>query len=120
MAEEEAEPLATEVVEWIVTQLPRDYAWPGNFRELEQCVRNVLIRGEYRPTRGDGGTSIAELVDGIQEASLSVDELLRRYCTLVYFRTGSWDGAARQLGVDRRTVKAKVDTDLLDRLERES
>ncbi len=47
--QEEAEGLAGEVEAWIRTHLGADYPWPGNFRELEQCVRNVMIRKEYHP-----------------------------------------------------------------------
>ena len=36
--------------------------------------------------------------------------------TIVYSRTGSYEETARRLGLDRRTVKAKVDTALLARL----
>ena len=46
---DEAPALAVEVVEWVDQHLGADYAWPGNFRELEQCVRSVLIRKEYWP-----------------------------------------------------------------------
>jgi len=49
IVEHEADPLAVEVTGWIEENLGRDYPWPGNFRELEQCVRNVLIRRTYRP-----------------------------------------------------------------------
>jgi hypothetical protein len=41
---------------------------------------------------------------------------LRRYCTLVFARTGSYQETARRLGLDRRTVKDKVDPAWLDRL----
>lgn len=40
---------------------------------------------------------------------MTADEVLRRYCSLVYAREGSYEGAARRLGLDRRTVKSKVD-----------
>src|SRR5262249_24766797 len=46
---EEAERCLPEVEEWIATNLPTGYGWPVNFRELEQCVRNVIIRRSYRP-----------------------------------------------------------------------
>jgi hypothetical protein len=48
--------------------------------------------------------------------SLSADELLRRYCTLVYAETGSYQETGRRLGLDRRTVKDKVDANLLEQL----
>src|SRR5437870_2345249 len=41
IGEEGAAALAEEVHGWIVGHLGEDYPWPGNFRELEQCVRNV-------------------------------------------------------------------------------
>lgn len=47
---------------------------------------------------------------------LTADELLGRYVTIVYSRTGSYEETARRLGLDRRTVKAKVDAALLGRL----
>ena len=50
------------------------------------------------------------------ERVFSAEEVLATYCTLVYHRVGSYEGAARVLGLDRRTVKAKIDRDLLERL----
>jgi transcriptional regulator with GAF, ATPase, and Fis domain len=50
--EAEAESLAEETERWIAVNLRPDYRRPGNVRELEQCVRNVMIRGEYRPAGG--------------------------------------------------------------------
>lgn len=118
---EEAVDLADEVVERVETSLGRDYPWPGNFRELEQCVRNVLVRREYRPRvagpeGGHGDDARAELALAFERGEKSADEILRGYCTLVYADRGSFDGAARVLGLDRRTVKAKVDPEILRRL----
>ncbi|HJQ40035.1 MAG TPA: sigma-54 factor interaction domain-containing protein, partial [Thermoanaerobaculia bacterium] len=48
-SDEEADELAGEVVRAIGVSPGRDYRWPGNFRELEQCVRSVMLRGDYRP-----------------------------------------------------------------------
>ncbi|MCX5662617.1 MAG: sigma 54-interacting transcriptional regulator [Planctomycetota bacterium] len=109
---EEAAGLAEEVVGWIGKRLGKDYAWPGNVRELEQCVRSVLIRKEYHPhapPEGPTGSSPVELAAAMASMSLSADELLRRYCTLAYAKTGSYLETARRLGIDRRTVKQKVD-----------
>ncbi len=117
---EEALDVVAEVEHWIDEHLGMDYAWPGNIRELEQCVRNVLIRKQYRPAHARGtaahGSFNRSLADDIAEGRLTIDELLRRYCTLVYAQTGSFEATARRLKIDRRTVKAKVDRQLLDGL----
>jgi hypothetical protein len=90
-------------------------------RELEQCVRNVLIRGQYRPPpvrmRPGGDDPYRDLVEQVASGALSADELLSRYCTIVYLQTGSYEQAARRLGLDRRTVKARVDEQFLTRLQ---
>lgn len=124
---EEAQPLADEVVRWIETHLGPDYAWPGNIRELEQCVRNILIRQEYHPVvnSGSNGTvaltadqqaAVGEapgLAANIAEGNLTAEEMLQLYCTLIYAREGSYEATARRLKLDRRTVKSKVDLSLL-------
>ncbi|HWC98598.1 MAG TPA: sigma 54-interacting transcriptional regulator [Candidatus Sulfopaludibacter sp.] len=110
----EAEELAPEVLDWILVNLGAGYAWPGNYRELEQCVKNVLIRRNYRPSGGAAGNPLDELTTDVRNGKLTADELLARYVTLIYSRTGSYEETARRLGLDRRTVKAKVDTKLLE------
>jgi DNA-binding NtrC family response regulator len=100
------------VVAWIEDHLGRDYAWPGNIRELEQCLRNVLIRRAYTPAQSTASQSTTdaheELTQAILEARLTADELLRRYCQLVFASTGSYEATARKLKLDRRTVRAKI------------
>jgi len=108
----EAESLADEVVAWIEVHLGRDYAWPGNIRELEQCLRNVLIRRAYTPAQSASPRGPVdaheELAHAMREGRLTADELLRRYCQLVFATTGSYEATARKLKLDRRTVRAKV------------
>jgi transcriptional regulator with AAA-type ATPase domain len=117
VGEESAPELAREVVAWIDRRLGRDYPWPGNVRELAQCVSNVLIRHEYRPAaRVPAAHPRQALAEEILSGRLSAEEVLNRYCTLVYAETGSYQESARQLGLDRRTVKARVDEGLLARL----
>jgi len=112
---EEAETLAEEVARWIRENLDPDYAWPGNVRELEQCVRNIMIRKAYQPTRGCNPLSKPREVflDAVQARRLTIDELVRQYCTLVYAETGSYQETSRRLRIDRRTVKDRVDRDFL-------
>jgi DNA-binding NtrC family response regulator len=120
IAGDECGDLANEVTEWIESDLGPDYAWPGNFRELEQCVRNVLIRRTYSPSE-QPPTGVQEaLLQGIQQAELTADEVLTHYCTLTYARTGSYVETARRLALDRRTVKAHVGPALLEQLRTEA
>lgn len=105
--DDEADELTSETVSWIESRLGLDYDWPGNVRELEQCVRNILIRRDYRPN-APGRDAAGALAADIASGSLTADELLCRYCALVYAETGSYQETARRLGLDRRTVKAKV------------
>lgn len=115
--EDEAEELTEEVVSFIGENIPGDYAWPGNVRELEQCVRSILVQGSYHPDE----TSVASSANGISRRLLAgegtAEELLREYATRVYARVGSYEAAARILEIDRRTVKAKIDPELLERLQ---
>jgi len=110
--EVEADALANDVVRAITQSPGLDYPWPGNFRELEQCVRSVMLRGTYRPA----SVSTHDLAQAVLSGDLTADELLRRYCTLLYAKTRNYSHVAEKLGVDRRTVRAKIDEELLARL----
>jgi transcriptional regulator with AAA-type ATPase domain len=108
VGEDDGPALTREVVRFVDKRLAPGYAWPGNVRELEQCVRNVLIRGEYTPPALHGPGADDPLASALREGTLSADALLRRYCTHVYTLTGSYEEAARRLGLDWRTVKARI------------
>ena len=113
----DAHDLADEVIRWIEGHLPTDYAWPGNYRELEQCVKNVLIRRDYRPSSPAPEGPIDECVREWRGGKLTAERLLSQYCTLIYHQTGSYEETARRLELDRRTVKSKVDSRLLEKLK---
>jgi len=112
----EGEELAGEVTAWIERNLEPDYAWPGNYRELEQCVKNVMIRRDYRPSRAAVSDPVDEFVKELRAGKLTADEALSRYSTIVYWQTGSYEETARRLGLDRRTVKSRIDVGFLGRL----
>jgi transcriptional regulator with PAS, ATPase and Fis domain len=105
---DEADRCLPEVREWITTQLPANYRWPGNYRELEQCVRNIVIRRSYRPLQQHTENSREAFFDDFRAGRLPFSEVLSCYAALVYRQTGSYEEAARRLKLDRRTVKAKV------------
>jgi DNA-binding NtrC family response regulator len=119
---EEVERLTSEVVAWIDRALDRDYAWPGNFRELGQCVRNVMIRGSYRPpsasrARAGAWGPIDEMLHQVRGVEVTADELLGRYYALAYDQSaGSYTAAGQRLGVDWRVVKRRLDQTFLERL----
>ena len=114
-----AEDLTGMVLSWIEKNLNNEYHWPGNFRELEQCVWNILIRNEYHPMSraneqpGNAG-SIGGVVSSLAEMKVSADDLLNAYCAIVYKQSGSYEEAARLLKLDRRTVKKRVEQQLLE------
>jgi transcriptional regulator with AAA-type ATPase domain len=117
---EEAEVLANEVEAWIDRHLGRGYPWPGNFRELEQCVRNVLIRREYQPAYAAENSMTDDpcraLAGAVAAGRLTMDELERYYYTLVYAQTSSYQETGRRLNRNWRTIKSKIDQQLLQQL----
>ena len=109
---DESTRLAEETEAWIAARLA-DYQWPGNIRELEQCVRNVMIRGEYWPPEPLGDSEVCDAnqkwIKDAEAGRLSADELLAHYCAAVYRQLGTYEGTAQALGIDRRTVKSRVE-----------
>jgi transcriptional regulator with AAA-type ATPase domain len=94
------------------------YAWPGNIRELEQCVRNLLIHDRYTPPEAvPAKRGLQALFSDMEGAQADMDRVMSAYSTWVYAQKGSFEKAAETLGVDRRTVSKHVDRELLDEFE---
>ncbi len=98
--------LASQTLGIIERDVPAGYPWPGNVRELEQVVRRVLLEQrcppDYQPV---ADTLAAELEVG----SVTAQELLHRYCQMLYQRFGTYEAVAKHTGLDRRTAKKYVE-----------
>jgi len=114
--QDEAEPLADEVMCAIEVSPGLDYRWPGNFRELEQCVRSVMLRGSYHSSAPSTGDARQRIAHGILSGNFTADDLLRNYCTLLYAVSRNYNDVAKKLQLDWRTVRAKIDEALLREL----
>ena len=92
-------------------QLPSDYPWPGNVRELEQSVRRILLKQQYEGDRSVTSTDEVEsFYASLAEGNFTAHELLSRYCRLHYDRLGTYEAVAKQIELDRRTVKKYIDS----------
>jgi hypothetical protein len=49
-----------------------------------------------------------QLARQIHELELTADELLTQYARIAYAKTGCYKHAAERLGLDRRTLRARV------------
>jgi DNA-binding NtrC family response regulator len=90
--------------------LPRGYAWPGNVRELEQAVRRILLTGRYAGDIAEAATNDEELLsEKLRAGELTAEELLARYCALLYRRLGTYAEVAKRTGLDPRTSRKYVE-----------
>jgi transcriptional regulator with GAF, ATPase, and Fis domain len=97
LAAAESRELARSVLSVIERDLGASYAFAGNVRELEQCVRRVLMTGRCS-TDAASGTTLHELPRELADATLSGCALLDQYCALLHARTGSYFEVARIRG----------------------
>lgn len=104
-----------EVMSGIERSVGFDYDWPGNMRELEQCVRNLLIHGRYLPAAVNKDRSGLEpLFEQMRDAEADLQRVASTYSRWVYERSGSYARAGEVLGLDRRTVAKHIGDGLLE------
>jgi transcriptional regulator with AAA-type ATPase domain len=106
IAGEPVEELAASVVDSLQRELP-GHPFHGNVRELEQCVRRVLLTGHCGPDVAPNPTT-AEQPPELAGGELTAEELVRAYCERLYARSGSYVQVAQVTGLDRRTVRRYV------------
>jgi DNA-binding NtrC family response regulator len=109
MVGQETPELVERVRNVIVRQLGADYPWYGNVRELEQCVRRVLVRETYEGDKTHNAPDLqSRLMTGIELGNLSAQDLMSGYCKLLYERYGTYEEVARRTELDRRTVTKHI------------
>ncbi|MCE5185446.1 MAG: sigma 54-interacting transcriptional regulator [Planctomycetaceae bacterium] len=102
--------IAGRVLDVIDKRLGKHYPWPGNVRELAQCIRRVMLKHDYEGQLDYKQAPSNAFLAGVENGTLSADELLDGYCTQVYNRLKTYEETARVTGLDRRTVKKRVDS----------
>jgi transcriptional regulator with AAA-type ATPase domain len=110
IAGERAAERTASVMEALERDLPRGYPWPGNVRELEQAARRVLLTGRCAGVMAAAAPGEEDaLAEKVRAGELTADELLSRYCALLYRRLGTYAEVARQTGLDPRTSRKYVE-----------
>ena len=96
----------------------RQYDWPGNVRQLENCLRQVFVLGEsnkiiLKDLPADISktpTSPVELSVEIPESGISLEKVEKQYILAVLRQTrGNQTQAAKLLGITRRTLQYRID-----------
>jgi transcriptional regulator with AAA-type ATPase domain len=102
-----AKELSSKVVDRLQSSIPQNYSWPGNFRELEQAVRNIIIHDEFVPLAKDIGSE-CDFNEVYRNTQFTLNKWSRLYTQKAYENAGSYREAARRLEVDQRTLKKWV------------
>lgn len=102
----QSDEIADRIHRYIEQNQPDGYGWPGNIRELEQCVRSILLNTtcRFQPTPEGSDPLLLGIVDG----SLTSQELVALYCKKMYGKLGTYESVSRLTGLDRRTVKKYI------------
>ena len=103
--------IAEECEQYILENIGAHYPWPGNFRELEQCLRSFIVHRGYMPPKSPSTTlSYGDgLWQNFEACTLSLEELNGAYLTRCYEKWQNLEKVSQIAQCDRRTVKAKLD-----------
>jgi DNA-binding NtrC family response regulator len=102
----------------------RSYDWPGNIRELENCIeRAAILCDNATIERRDlhlGDTSTTDLRDSLDlsgtlaEAAERATRVIERLKITDALSRGTRAGAAESLGISLRTLAAKMKEHAID------
>ncbi len=85
------------------------YPWYGNVRELEQCVRRVILKKEYEGDIPDLNESLEKQISSRMESGeITASQLMSGYCSMLYDRHGTYEEVSKITGLDRRTVTKHI------------
>ena len=100
--------LSALVLESLNRDLPVGYSWPRNVRELEQAVRRVMLTGGCKTTAAASSVTGDDTWQQMQAGQLRADEVVGRYCAMLYAVDPVYSNVAEKTGLDRRTVRKHV------------
>ena len=76
---------------------------------VEPAPRHGLLTGRYAADMAQAAPNDeAALVEKLHAGELTADELLGRYCALLYRRLGTYTEVAKRTGLDPRTSRKYV------------
>jgi transcriptional regulator with PAS, ATPase and Fis domain len=89
------------------------YSWPGNVRQLEHTIERILILEDCEIIEPEHLPAIITQRQGefqvFSEEGFTLEELEKRYIQFILRRTkGKRQEAARILGINRKTLAAKI------------
>jgi len=103
---EASQSLGPEIFGILQNQITPEYSWPGNFRELEQAIRNIVVTGSYSPIE----TQTKVPIDLLHEkADIPLSEWIRLYAQRALRVHGSRRKAAAALQIDPRTLASHLE-----------
>jgi len=99
--------------EWLHSRAAQTYAWPGNVRELQNTLRDLMLGLEPSFTATEpvvGKPRDRRIPMAIQSLKAPLETVVNWYTKAVVARNkGNLSRAARVLGVDRSTVKRRLE-----------